>query len=369
MKLLCIQPGASYSTADVFAGYWRALEAQGHDLLYYGLDQRLDRARSWLRHQWRQQRRVDPALVRPTPADMVYQASVGAVEAALRNQPDGAVIFSGMYFHPDALIMLRRAGVRTALVFTESPYDAEKEARVAPLVDICFTNERASVGRLRLANPETHYLPHAHDPACHHPGPPDGKHKVLAHDVVFIGSYFAERVELLSAVDWSGIDLGLYGETSPIPSRSRLRQYIAGGLVSNDRAAALYKRAKIVLNLYRSSIGFGRRAPRLAPGDAESLNPRAYELAACGVFHISDWRAEVDEILGGAVPTFSTPGELGRLVRRYLAREDRRRALAARLPALAAPHTYAARATVLAEHLSRVWQGCPIMHAALAAGG
>ncbi len=231
---------------------------------------------------------------------------------------------------------------------SESPYDDDAQLRVAPFADICFTGERVSVPVLARANPNTHYLPHAAAP-WHFAAWED--HDVPAHDVVFVGTMFQERIEALLAVNWDGIDLGLYGGFELLGSRSRLRQYIRGGVVSNLKTAALYRRAKVGLNLYRTSIGFGRDAPRVK--HAESLNPRAYELAACGTFQLSDDRAEVHEVFGTAVPTFTTPKELEILIRQFLPRERERRAMADLARRAVEPHTYAARAAAVIETLAR----------------
>jgi spore maturation protein CgeB len=101
--------------------------------------------------------------------------------------------------------------------------------------------------------------------------------------------------------------------------------------------------------LYRTSMGFRKDAPRVV--GAQSLNPRAYELAATGCFTISDYRDEVVEIFGDSVPTFSTAEELQSQVRRWLADDSGREALAARLPALVAGQTWAARAAQMEADL------------------
>ena len=85
---------------------------------------------------------------------------------------------------------------------------------------------------------------------------------------------------------------------------------------------------------------------------AESLNPRAYELAADGVFTVAQPRAEQTERLGGSVATFTTPGELEERVRTHLADAWRRRRTAEALPALVAEDTYHHRAAHLVAHLS-----------------
>jgi hypothetical protein len=76
---------------------------------------------------------------------------------------------------------------------------------------------------------------------------------------------------------------------------------------------------------------------------AESLNPRAYELAATGSFHLSTPRAEVSEKFGPLVPTFETAEELSVLLRYWLTHDDERQRVADRLPALVAEDTWIAR--------------------------
>jgi spore maturation protein CgeB len=79
------------------------------------------------------------------------------------------------------------------------------------------------------------------------------------------------------------------------------------------------------------------------------MNPRAYELAACGVFQISDYRAEIPEVFGDAVPTFA-PGELENILRAYLNDSPARRYAARQARQRILPHTFAARAAqVLAD--------------------
>jgi hypothetical protein len=200
------------------------------------------------------------------------------------------------------------------------------------------------VERFQSVCPNVSYLPHAWHPAKHTPGLRDGDEDVPSHDVVFVGTAFRERIEWFRAIDWTGIDLGLYGQWDALGGRDRLRQYLRGGPQNNRVTAALYRRAKIGLNLYRSSKGWGRLAPRLAVGQAESLSPRAYELAACGVFHLSEFRPEVAEVFGPLVPTFKSATEAAALIRAWLADDAGRLRVAASLPATVAASSWVARA-------------------------
>lgn len=345
MKVLLVHPGASWATADVEAGLRYGLQHHGVAVVPYRLDQRLEFANSWCHIMWRRKKRERPDLLKPNEADVSYYASIGTLEMALRHQVDAVVIVSAMFLHPDVLIMLRRANLRVTILFTESPYDLEDELRFAKLVDGCWTNERSCVPAFQQVCPRAGYVPHAWHPARHFVSPvidPD----VPRHDVVFVGSGFAERVAWLNAVDWTGIDLGLYGNWTGLGLAPALEARVRPGPIGNEQTARLYRHARIGLNLYRRSKGWGL-GPQPEIDHAESLNPRAYELAACGVFHLSEPRAEVGEVFGDLVPIIETPDDVSRTVRTWLARPDSRESIARQLPARVAEKSWKERAMTI----------------------
>jgi spore maturation protein CgeB len=319
MKILFVEPGASWSTADVAAGLRHGLTHHGVSLVRYRLDARIDRSTRWLTYNWRRTKRSQPTLTKPTVADVFYLAGVGALEMALRHEVDAVLIVSAMFFHPDVVTLMRRAGLRVVVLFTESPYDLEHELKMAARVDACWTTERSVLDAFRAVTRQVGYLRHAWHPERHRPGPQPGDDRMPAHDVVFVGSGFPERVAWLTAIDWRGIDLGLYGSWA-VSKRHILAPFVRGGIIDNAQTAALYRRARIGLNLYRLGEA------------AESLNPRAYELARCGAWSLSSARAEVTERFGPLVPTCTTPAEAGALLRAWLPDEDGRAEIAAQLP-------------------------------------
>lgn len=327
MRVLLVHPGARWSVADVEAGLAYGLTAHGVEVVRYPLDARIDDARQWLAGR----------LPAPSSTDVLRYASLGVVEQALRNAVGAVVIVSAVLLHPDVIALLRGAGLRVYVLFTESPYDHEHEVRIAALVDGGWTHERASLPAFQAVNPHIGYLPHGWHPEVHGVAPPDPS--VPAHDVVFVGSGFPERIAWFNAIDWTGIDLGLYGVWEGFGLADSLAPCIKSGPVDNRTATALYRRARIGLNLYR-------RTPR----PAESLNPRAYELAACGVFTVSEARAEGAEVFGDVVPTFSTPAEAERLIRRWLAAD--RAAVASQLPGLVAVASWRERARLVTQALT-----------------
>ena len=354
MKVLAVGPGASWSTADVEAGLVYGLKYHGVEVVRFALDGRINGASKWLHAAYRVKKRSHPDTPKPTSADIFYQAGMGALERALRHQVDAVIVVSGMYLHPDVVVLMRRAGLLVTALLTESPYDIEHELKLAQICHGVWTSERTVVEKFRSVCPNVSYLPHGWHPERHLPGPRPGDERMAAHDVVFVGSAFRERVDWFRSINWDGIDLGLYGQWDTLGSRDRLRQYVRGSCVNNADTAALYRRAKIGLNLYRSSKGFGRTAPRIADGSAESISPRAYELAACGVFHLSDARAEVREVFGDLVPTFSSPAEASTLIRSWLADEPGRARVSAHLPAVVAESSWLHRAAQVKSEVARL---------------
>jgi spore maturation protein CgeB len=345
LRVLLIHPGASWSTADVYDGLRFGLKHHGVEVIPYRLDERIGWAQRCLNGLWRMKSKTQPDLPKPNVADLQYHASVGALEMALRRKVDVVLIVSAMLFHPDVIVMMKRAGLTVTVLFTESPYDHEKEMAVAAMVDGCWTNERSVVADFRKVNPRAGYLAHAWHPEKHFVSA-RSLGDVPAHDVVFVGSAFSERVTWFNSIDWTGIDLGLYGTWKGFGLNKQLRACIKAEQVDNQYAGALYRRAKIGLNLYRTTKGWGSNGPRITQ-TPESLSPRAYELAACGSFHLSEHRAEVVEVFGDRVPTFSTPTEAAALIRLWLADPAGRARVAAALPACVAEASWATRATTV----------------------
>jgi len=344
VRVLLCEPGANTSTLDVSAGLCYGLKHHGITVVPYRLDQRIDFSRKWLHIMWRQKKKDDPTLEKPKPQDVMYHAGVGAMEMALRHQVDVVLVVSAMLMHPDVVVMMKRAGLRVVVLFTESPYDEAQELRMAALVDGCWTNERTSVPTFAKVNPRVGYLPHAWHPERHFISA-RSLGEIPSHDVVFVGSGFPERITWFNSIDWAGIDLGLYGTWKGLGLKPQVKACLRGAQVTNDMASSLYRRAKIGLNLYRTLQGYGRNAVRIT--HAESLSPRAYELAACGTFHLSDARAEVREVFGDLVPTFSTPNEAEALIRQWLADADGRTRVSARLPACVAESSWVQRASAV----------------------
>jgi len=333
MKIVCLYPAPAFSVRDVARGYHHALALLGHDVWPVDFPRRLGFYERALK---------DVIPEAKVETETVRLATEAVVIECLRLRPDLVLVVSGMGLHPDLYPLLRRAGLPTATVFTESPYSDDRQLLIASVTDYCFVNDRASLMPFRRVNSRTWYLPPAYDPDVHRPIPvgPDNR-----SDVVLVATGFGERVRFLEAVDWTGIDFRLFGLWD-LPAGSPLHRHYQRRLLPNDEAARWYSGARIALNLHRTDTGWGSGGTQIT--DAYSVNPRAYEIAACGTFQLCDnSRPELADLFGCSVPTFRTPEDLGGLIRWALANDGARAELAAAARKRVAGQTFTARTKAL----------------------
>lgn len=322
MRILLAWAAAPFSVRDVTTGIRGALIRAGHQVRDYRLDNRLELMS-----------RAFPEEVKEGH-EICRLATENVLAEAMYHQADLVLVTSGLSFHEVGLWLLDRAGIPTAVVLTESPYqDKAQHSWVSryPKATV-FTQERTSAAKYGW-----HYLPAAYDPTVHMPTPADPDEDC---DVLFVGTGWPERQRLFEAVNWDGIHVRFRGLFPEMTDASPLRQSYEEGCINNADLPRAYAACKIALNPYRSDE------------TAESMNPRAYELAACGVFQISDARAEVGEVLGNSVPTYRDAAELEALIRHYLAHDAARKAKAAFSKALVQGHTFDARVAAIVEAAS-----------------
>lgn len=296
MKILFVHPAAEISISDVARGYRFALERAGHEIRDYLMLSRMQYHTNAL-----------PPEIRSDRALLARQASENIVVEALYHEADLVLIVSGLNVHPVALWLLGKVGIRAAVILTESPYDDESQKQwsdlthVGSTVDLTiFTNDQFSAERFGW-----HLLPPSFHPATHRPVEPVAEDVC---DVLMVATGWRERQAFLEAVDWTGINLKLFGVWPGLNNNpdSPIYQYYNPLVVSNEHIASMYCSARICIN-------FHRRSPV-----AKTPGPRIFETAACGAFQLSDPREGLEEMFGWSIPTFDSPERLGELVREYL---------------------------------------------------
>ena len=337
MKIMVVSSPHAFSTRDVFTGHLAGLKSVlgEKNVVNYDIVPRYN----IFTHFTALMEKETGYIPREFAANVL--AAEPVFGASHWHDCDVVYLISPMYFPMSIVDLLRKSGKQVWAYFTECPYEDEFWAREqARHFDQVFVNDLYSLPRFRAFNKNSHYVGHSYNPAVHYPGTGPGRGK---QPVVYVGSGFPKRRELLEASD-----LRLYGLWDEIAEDSPLQRVARAKLLGNNRTAMVYRSAAIGLSLHRLERDWEGHS-YISPGEAYSIGPRAYELAACGLFQVSDLRPELHEVFGASVPVFQTPEELGKLVRKYLADPVRREELARQQTAAVQPHTVQARMTELLE--------------------
>jgi spore maturation protein CgeB len=339
MNVYLVHPGVPFSTSDVYDGVLFGLRANGVEVI----EGRLDTITGFQAALYDAGQAA--GLVTPGTVNISYFAWHYIATHAMGVQPDLILVISAHNLNLQAPRLWRKYGLKTAVIMTESPYFSAFEATMAREYDTVFTNERKAVESFRTLGCAAHYLPHAYHPAIHEPGEAD---PAKVSDVFFCGTLFDERKALIGGVDWTGINLVRRGFIPPGPSGERVNDTI-----ENEETAAYYRATKVALNHHRTTKNHGS-GEHISAGEAESLGPRAYEIAACGAFQLmDDSRAEAIELFGDSLTTYCAGDSKDLEARiRYWLKHDSRREETARMQHEAIkPHSWTNRARQLLEAL------------------
>jgi spore maturation protein CgeB len=185
------------------------------------------------------------------------------------------------------------------------------------------------------------YLPQATDASRFGQAKRDAS---LATEVLFVGN---SRNQDRPVVRWAvenRLPLSVYGDgwEGRIP-----RRYWKGQYFPNERLPDLYASAAIVLNDHWPDM---RREG--------IVSNRILDALAAGALVLSDPVAGLDDLVGDAVPTFSSPEELARLVHEVLADPDvRHERVDKGRRCVLDRHTFAERAATLVEAIKPLLAG------------
>ena len=326
MRILVSHPGPGFSVADVYVGWVEALRNAGQQVLEFNLGDRLvfyDKAELC---------EDDGVYRKAFTAEQAIENAVNGLAAALyKTRPH--VLLSVSTFWPDMRLfdMARHSGTRVVLLHTESPYEDERQLKLAPHADLNLLNDPTHLADFEALAP-TVYAPHAYRPTVHCPGKTDEPES----DLVFVGTGYPSRVEFLEAMDLDGVQLALAGNWMNLPDDSPLRKHLvhdADECFDNEDTVGLYRSAKAGLNLYR------REAQRPELEDGWAMGPREVEMAASGLFFLRDPRGEGDEVLD-MLPTFGDPADASEQLRWWLRHDQHREAAAVKARAAIADRTF-----------------------------
>ena len=274
---------------------------------------------------------------------LVSQAVLAKVESF---SPDLVLALAQAPLSRQALRRLRRDGVPTAMWFVEDYQVFSYWRAFAPFYDFFaviqkdpFLSELQDIG---VRN--GFYLPLAAEPSVHHPLELDSvdKHKFGA-PLSFLGAGYPNRRAAFRRL--TRFDLKIWGNDWDGESALARNMARPGKRIEPEEAVKIFNATDVNLNLH-SSV---QSADLVPPGDF--VNPRTFELAACGAFQLVDKRGLLPELFGlDELATFSSMEELEEKIAYFLEHPAERAAYAQKSrQRVLAEHTYAHRMQTLLD--------------------
>lgn len=308
MRVLVVAPGSDFSVADVERGYTKALTALGCDVATYNLNDRLVYFANCVFNG----RNLEGS-------EIVLHAAWGLHGKLYEWWPDLLIVISGFYVLPFTWELLKTRPHRTVIVFTESPYEDDRQLNLVSEADpdIVILNDPTNRDRFDAIHDDVHYFPHAYDPDIHHPGTTP-----RTTDFSFVGTGYPSRIRFLEQINFDGLHVELAGHWRNLSSSlNSLLIHDPEECYPNEDAAEIYRRTKVSANLYRGNDPIEANGPDLMSGWA--CGPREIELAACETYFLREPRGEGDDLFP-MLPTFTEPAEFTEQLRWALAHDHAR---------------------------------------------
>ena len=238
-----------------------------------------------------------------------------------------------------ALEHLRRKKFLTAMWFVENYRHLTYWQQLAAGYDFWFViQQEPCIAALKRAGAkDVRYLPMAADPSLHRPLElTEEEREEYRSDVSFVGAGYANRREIfpkLVGQDWT---FKLWGDEWDGATGLTSVLQRNGARVDTDTCLKVFNASDVNLNLHSwAGTGFDP--------EGDFVNPRTFELAACGAFQLADRRSLMPDLFAeNEIVTLSSPDALPAEISRWLREPEQRMAMAAQ-----------ARQRVLAEHTYR----------------
>ena len=306
---------------------------------------------------------VTPNEIHRHQLKSLYTNMIGEAMVAMADdrKPDLILVMAQAPLDIGALARLRQLNIPIAFWFVEDFRTLKYWDRVAPYYDYFFTIQRGEfherlgkAGARRVA-----YLPQAAAPRHHKPLALSAEDKIFhGSDLSFMGAgYNNRRVFFNGLLDY---DFKIWGTEWDLASAVGQRVVNKNRRLDPEEYIKIFNASKINLNLHSSIMNSG-----IDPiGDF--VNPRVFELAACGAFQLVDVRSELPGLMqpGKEIETYASLEELREKIDHYLVHPDERESIArAGRDRVLEDHTFERRMEeMLAVIFSREGEGFAIRH-------
>jgi spore maturation protein CgeB len=241
--------------------------------------------------------------------------------------PDLILALAQAPLTPESISTLKKLNIPIAFWFVEDFRTLKYWRDVAPFYDYFFTLQRGEfIGELlSIGAKNSYYLPQGCLPSVH-------KEINLSRDdidqysadISFMGAGYYNRVQSFPRL--LNHDFKIWGTEWALESLVGSRVQNKNKRVDPSDIVKIYNAGKINLNLHSSTSHEGVNPV------GDFVNPRTFEIAACGGFQLVDERSELADLMapGIEVATFSSIDDLCKKVNYYLKYEDEARSIAAR---------------------------------------
>jgi spore maturation protein CgeB len=242
-------------------------------------------------------------------------------------KPDLIISIAQAPLTPESISNLKKLNIPIAFWFVEDFRTIKYWKDVAPFYDYFFTLQRGEFTDelLSIGGHNPYYLPQGCLPSLHKEiNLSSNDVNQYSADISFMGAGYYNRVQSFTRL--LSHDFKIWGTEWSLNSQ-------VGRLVQNKNKRVdpsdivkIYNAGKINLNLHSSKFHEGVNPV------GDFVNPRTFEIAACGGFQLVDERSELGELMepGIEVITFNSIDNLCEKIEYFLVHEDEAKLIASR---------------------------------------
>lgn len=328
--------GPMYGGSLPIAGYLeRAFRKLGHRTLY------IDNSVAWKLHQALTASIVSRRAGKQLTDHLVHLLGEWNYVRIMEFAPDICIVVAQAPVPPVFPARLRQHGILSAFWFIENWRHLDYWQSIAPLYDFFF-HIQPGIFEKRLE--ETGCLNHAFvqtacDPEIHRPVVlSEEERNQYTCDISFAGAGYPNRKHFFSGL--TDYDFKIWGINWDVPELQNCVQKPQTWFDS-DEFAKIVAGSKINLNLHSSTTCDG-----IDP-EADAINPRVFEIAACGGFQLCDPCKGIENLFDSSteLPIYHNLRELREYIDYFLAHPQERTVFAERARnRVLKEHTYVHRA-------------------------
>jgi spore maturation protein CgeB len=267
------------------------------------------------------------------PNSDIYTQKINLVTLVEQIKPDLVLVLNGNVGNSiDQIDTIRSFGIKTAAWFVEDPYSIDATVNVVSHFDFAFTHELSCISLYRERGcSQVHYLPLANTSSLYRPKPPTSGYRT---DICFVGAGFLNRVSIFDQIApyLKNKKVVICGKGwNRLNNYRMLKDKIHLHNIPHSETVKYYSGAKIVINIHRNfddtELNMNSRGY-----PAYSVNPRTFEISACGTLQLTDIRLDLGNFYtpGYDIETFTSANDLADKIKYYLHHETQRHNIALR---------------------------------------